>query len=194
MSAFVEALSQEDERLAQCVGRRRVSKGDELQARDALGQLYDRHAPGLLTFLAARVRRDDVEDIHQAVWQRVWERLPDCFQEGNFRAWLFQVTRNYLIDWRRKKHPESLSCEQELLIADRQATDPAEAILEQERWETLRRCLKRLAPTLADVIQARLAGEAYDSICQRLGVTLPQAQKMLFRAKHFLQVCVKQSQ
>lgn len=194
MSAFVEAPWQNDEHLAKCVQLRGLSAAAEAQAQDALVQLYDRHAPRLLVYLAARVHRDDVEDIHQAVWQRVWERLPDSFREGNFRGWLFQVARNYIIDWRRKMRPESLTVEQGTFHADHRSVDPAETALERERRDVLRRCLQRLAPPLLQVIQARLSGEEYASLSRRLGITAAQAQKMLHRAKVLLQACVNQSQ
>lgn len=193
MPPLVDAPRDTDEQLAACVARRAVSAADRREAQDALRRLYDRHAPALAAFLSARVARDDVEDVHQAIWERVWERLPDCFQQGNFRAWLFQVARNYLIDRSRKHRPEPLPAAAEALLPDRQNHDPAQALAERERHEVLRGCLRRLEASLADLVRARLAGEEYESICDRLNITTPQAHKMLHRAKQLLQACVKKS-
>ncbi len=190
MPAFVDAPRKDDERLARRVARRGESEIASREARDAMSCLYARHAPSLLAFLASRVPRDDVEDVHQVVWERVWERLPDCFHEGNFRAWLFQITRNYLIDLRRKKRPQTFADEYAASLIDGRSVEPSVAVIDRERFAVLRQCVARLDPSLALVIQARLAGEDYDAICRRVGITIPQAHKMLHRAKHLLQACV----
>ncbi|MBW3598059.1 MAG: sigma-70 family RNA polymerase sigma factor [Planctomycetes bacterium] len=190
MAAPVESPEIRDEQWAACVARREESPEQRRTAQDALRTLYDRHAPSLLAFLAARVPRDDVEDVHQAIWERVWERLPDSFHTGNFRAWLFQVARNYLIDRSRRRRPELLAAEHEAFLADGRGDDPAELLVERERRDLLRGCLMRLEAPLAEVVRSRLAGEEYGSICRRMKITTPQAHKMLHRAKNLLHACV----
>src|SRR5262249_13209219 len=87
-----------DEQLAKSIVRRDTSKGAMQEAHQAFTQLYERHAPKLLAFLAARAPRSDLEDFHQAIWARVWQHLPDSFKGDNFRAWLYKIAHNYLID------------------------------------------------------------------------------------------------
>src|SRR5262249_46401761 len=82
-----------DEQLAVCLTPPRKSSAAR-DAEAAFQQLYQRHARPLLAFLAGRVRRDLLDDVHQTVWLRVWERTPERIEGGNFRAWLFQVARN----------------------------------------------------------------------------------------------------
>lgn len=157
-------------------------------ARDACRQLYLRHARGLLAFLAARVRSADLEDRHQAIWERVWQRLPDSFRGGNFRAWLYKVARNYVIDQGQKRHAESLVDEN---LPDRRHDLPDEALLERERQLVLARCLEKLEGTLAELVRARLAGESYDALCQRLGLAPERAHKLFHQAKAQLRTCVE---
>ena len=57
--------------------------------------------PLLRAFLLARVARSEVDDLDQLAWLRVWKSLPDA-DPGPFRAWLFQIARNALIDHSRK--------------------------------------------------------------------------------------------
>ena len=81
----------DDERLAAIVSGRGQSDRAMRAAQDAFGQLYQRHARRLLTFLAARVPRCDLNDLHQEIWLRAWRHLPSGFHGGNVRAWLHDV-------------------------------------------------------------------------------------------------------
>src|SRR5262249_49468955 len=141
-----------DEALAQIVARRDESVRAWKAAQDACGQLYQRHARKLLAFLAARGNRDDVEDIHQRVWEGVWQHLPEGFRGGNFRAWLYQIARNGLIDHGRKHRPEALADGDS--PEAREEDRPDIWLLEQERMVILSRCLERLGtetPQAADL-------------------------------------------
>src|SRR5689334_18006064 len=110
-----DVSSPTDEQLGMKLSRRERSAADLAAARDACEQLYARHARGLLAFLAARVRREDVEDAHQRVWQRAWDAAPRQFQGGNFRAWLYCIARNDLIDASRKKRALPLGPDEPLV-------------------------------------------------------------------------------
>src|SRR3954466_4180261 len=103
MAATPTETDPSEDELAACIARRDDSYRARQAARAAFEQLYGRHARLLSAFLAARVRRGEVDDLHQEVWHRVWLRLPGQFRGGNFRAWLHQIARHALIDRGRKK-------------------------------------------------------------------------------------------
>ncbi len=67
----------------------RVAQGDL----SALGELYDRHSPGLLRFAARRSSENDAEDIVHEVFLRV-VRLAPKFDLGaaSARPWLYALT------------------------------------------------------------------------------------------------------
>lgn len=133
-----------DEELAGVVARGRRSGGSTTSAERAFRTLYDRHAGPLMAFLATRVRRADLEDIHQDAWRRAWEHLPDGFTGGQFRAWLFRIARNDLIDHGRKRRPEALVNDHPL--TDHRHEPPEARLIEEERMTILRRCLDLLEP------------------------------------------------
>src|SRR5262245_24161416 len=108
MNVASDSTGSTDEQLTGLIVCRDSSDETWQVARNACEELYVRHARRLLAFLSARVHGSDLEDIHQGIWERVWERLPDGFHGGNFRAWLFQIARNYLIDHSRKRRPQPL--------------------------------------------------------------------------------------
>src|SRR4051794_37643012 len=145
MTAARTETTPTDEQLAAIVARREESDPASRAARAAFEVLYGRHAPPLLAFLAARVRRADLDDLHQDAWRRAWQHLPAGFRGGNFRAWLFRIARNLVIDRGCKPHLEAL-IEGETLPDDR--PEPPDArLIEHERREALRRCLERLDAT-----------------------------------------------
>ena len=91
-----------DEQLMQ-----RVQQGE----RDALEQLYDRHAPVVLGVLFNIVgNRAVAEELLQETFWRVWERA-DNFdsQKGRFITWMFSIARRLAIDTLRrwKSRPQS---------------------------------------------------------------------------------------
>jgi RNA polymerase sigma-70 factor, ECF subfamily len=180
-----------DEELAAIVALRQEPQGDWQAARQACEQLYLRHARRLLAFLSARVNRSDLEDIHQAVWERVWQRVPEGFHGGNFRAWLYQIARNYLIDMRRKKTP-STPGDEALEVAGKDAGADV-WIAEQERIAILQRCLSNLNSEAASLVRARLSGESYDEICRRTGWKTERAHKLFHQAKQELQTCIQRA-
>jgi len=180
-----------DEDLAALVAQRLESARGTGVARSALDQLYRRHSPLLLAFLAAHVRRADLDDIHQDVWQRVWVHLPTQFRGGNFRAWLYQIARNTIIDQSRKRKPESLR-EHDRLADPR--LDPVEQpLIEAEHGAALLRCIDQLDPEAANLVRARLGGEDYAQFCARLGISTNRAYKMMNEAKTKLKTCVERA-
>ena len=123
-------------------------RGDE----DAFAQLYERHARPLLAFLHARARRHDAEDLAQEVWCCAWAHLPGGFRGGNFRAWLFEIARNALVDHIRKRRDQSLG-DGEPLLLDGRSGSPEDVMIERERAEKLRRCLERLGAESAALVR-----------------------------------------
>jgi RNA polymerase sigma-70 factor (ECF subfamily) len=194
MRATSNEITPTDEELAQLIARRDGSTSAWRAAQDACGQLYQRHARKLLAFLAARGNRDEIEDIHQLVWERVWHHLPEGFRGGNFRAWLYQIARNSLIDHGRKHRPEALPDEH--VPTAREEDRPDLWLVEQERMVILSRCLERLeaeAAQAAELVRARLAGESYPELCERMGLRPERAHKLFHLAKEQLQKCVERA-
>jgi RNA polymerase sigma factor (sigma-70 family) len=185
---FVSAVAVPDEQLAIQVAEREGGATTPL-ARGAFTCLYDRHAPALAAFLAARVRRSELDDVQQVVWHRVWDMLSRQPFSGHFRGWLFTVARNYLIDLRRKHTPDALPAE--LDLSDEAQETPAAQLLDAERWHILGRCLARLDAALAELVRGRLGGQSYDELCARLNLEPAKAHRMFHTAKDQLQACVQ---
>src|SRR5271166_5949051 len=179
-----------DESLAALVARCAESMQAMRTAHEAMEILYRRHGRPLLSFLAARVSpRSDAEDLSQRVWQQLWLHLPRSgFSGDRFRALLYEIARNAVIDHHRKRRPEARD-DLERLVGN--STDPSAGLLEAERTEALRRCLEKLEPQIAELIRSRLAGESYPEICKRLTLEARRAHMLYHKASKRLQSCVE---
>lgn len=81
----------------------RIRSGD----RDALGELYDRHASvALATALRVVADRQLAEDVVHDAFVAVWQKI-DRYEagRGSLRSWLLTVVRNRAIDRVRARRP-----------------------------------------------------------------------------------------
>lgn len=181
-----------DDALAALASKRKPGGQATRIAEEAFTQLYERHARSLVAFLAARARRDDMEDLAQETWRRAWQRLPDGFRGGNFRAWLFEIARNLLIDHLRKRRPYPIDDDAASRLEGRPGS-PDAGLIEQERAEWLRRCLAKLTSEAAALVRSRLGGEDYEGLCSRLGLSANRAYKLYHAAKGQLKDCLERT-
>lgn len=75
--------------------------------REALGELYDRHAgPALAVALRVTADRSEAEDVVHDAFVAVWRKI-DRFdpERGSLRGWLMTIVRNRAIDRVRTRRP-----------------------------------------------------------------------------------------
>jgi RNA polymerase sigma factor (sigma-70 family) len=154
--------------------------GEEFLAR------YEEHARPLLAWLATRVARSDLEDVHQEIWAKVLAKMRESFRGGNFRAWLFAVARNHLIDRHAKKPATPAMTDPDEAHVDLRQPTPCAIAVDRERHELLLQCLTRLGEVRRRVVEMRLAGRDYDAISTELGISAAQAHSHFFAAKRQL--------
>lgn len=123
----------------------------------AFGQLFERHFDDLYRFFLYRTSQsDDAEDLAGQTFLRAWEYLTSGQDKAirNFRAWLFRIGRNLLIDFYRKRQPEAEGQEFER----RAGSDPgpAEHYAQREAESMLMKGLAQLDNRLQDVLVCRM--------------------------------------
>src|SRR5258708_273612 len=70
----------------------------------AFTELYERHGTALLTFLVRLLgNRALAEDLLQETFLRVYGARHAYQAMGQFRAWVFTISRRLVIDWRRSQ-------------------------------------------------------------------------------------------
>lgn len=142
-----------------------------LQADDesAFQDLVDRHFDGLRNFFRSRdsfVRdRGMAEDLAQDVLLRIYNQAWDYIPQGRFRAWMYRIARNLLIDTQRRNSYDAL-------VGAREGGDHDDQL---GRLVSVNR-------TVVDLADCRELGD----LVAELLVELPEEQRLTFQAHHFL--------
>jgi RNA polymerase sigma-70 factor (ECF subfamily) len=86
-----------------------AAKGDK----SAFGSLYERYLDEIYRYVYFRVfNHHEAEDLTETVFLKAWEALPKRRKRiKNFRAWIYRIAHNLVIDDIRKKRPEILEGE-----------------------------------------------------------------------------------
>src|SRR5512147_2833278 len=95
---------------------------------NAIGRLYDRHHESIFRYLWIRLDdRQLAEDLTGDVFMRMLDALPRYQWQGlPFRAWLYRIAHNLLVDYSRKlNHQPTVPLD---VVAEQSAEDdPAQA-------------------------------------------------------------------
>jgi RNA polymerase sigma-70 factor, ECF subfamily len=123
----------------------RACSGD----REAFGQIYSKFHGELVGYLFFRVRdRETAEDLAQQIFIKIWQRLPSYEHRGYFKAWLYRVARNHLVDHYRTQRT-SLSIDG-VDLAEPEETE--QMVIWQETYRDLERAIDSLPVHYRDVL------------------------------------------
>jgi RNA polymerase sigma-70 factor (ECF subfamily) len=147
--------------------------------REAFGELYDLHVEAVYRYLYYRLGNSaECEDLTEQVFLKAWEAIDRFEWRGRpFRAWLYRVAHNALVDHRRAERP---SVPLDDAVLERPTGDDAleQALTSQELAEAIR----QLTPEQAQVITLRfLAGWSNAEIAQDMERQEPAVRALQLR-------------
>ena len=127
------------------------------------------------------------EDLTQEVFLRVFQGLPRFSLRCKFTTWLFQVTKNRVLDELRARERRPIASVNIDDIPPLEAVDPpAERV---EAIEALWRAIDQLTPDLKMALLLRdVVGLSYNEIADSLEVTLATVKWRIFKAREDVQV------
>jgi len=153
-------------------------------------QAWDKHELELRRWLISRLGNpSDANDLLQDVFEKVMMQGQGVCNVKHMRAWLFQITRNTLIDNFRLKR-------ETIELAD----DVAEDLEESEAVDTLSECIPRVLLELSvddrEVItRCDIEGMKQQDFANMKGISLPAVKSRVQRArKHLRQTLEKNCQ
>ncbi|WP_427890731.1 RNA polymerase sigma factor [Kribbella sp. GL6] len=166
----------------------RAAEGDS----EAFGQLYDRHAQAVYTFLYRRTGSwSDAEDLTSTVFLHAWRRREDVvLDRDSALPWLLR-TADYTVrnEWRAKLRYRRAVAAAHVLVADvRDHADDVAARLDDDlRIQEARALLKRLPKHEREIVELCIwAGLDQQAAAVALDVPLGTVKSRLSRARKHL--------
>jgi len=129
------------------------------------------------------------EDLTQEVFLRVYQGLPSFSLRSKFTTWLFQVTKNRVLDELRAKErrpvaPANLDDMPQLEVVDQ----PVERV---ETIDALWRAIEALPVDLKMALLLRdVVGLSYNEIADSLEITLATVKWRIFKAREDVQIAL----
>ncbi|HEY6392262.1 MAG TPA: sigma-70 family RNA polymerase sigma factor [Bryobacteraceae bacterium] len=180
-----------------------VARGD----RSSFDLLLNRHRNSVVSHLYRLVHNHAIaEELAQDVFIRVYRSRAKYQPDAKFTTWLFRITTNVALNWRRDTRRELglLRLDEEVRHVPRKElwdhTPRAdELMLLEHRAKQVRAAIDTLPPKqLAAVLMHKYEGMEYVEIAKVLDCSLPALKSLLFRAyetlrhrlAHFAPECV----
>lgn len=148
--------------------------------RRAFAPLYQRYLDPVYRYSYRRLgSREAAEDATSQVFYRAMAGL-DRFRGGSFRAWLFTIAHNVVIDSVRR-HPQAFPLDP-LYDPPDDASTPEELAIRADERQAVGRALAGLAPDQQRVIELRMVGLTGAEIAEVLGKNVAAVKMLQFRA------------
>lgn len=134
----------------------------------------------LIWFITRRVvDSNDVDDILQDVFVKIHTKIDTLDDYTRIEQWLYQVARNTIIDFYRRKRPEYIPENKELPEPD--DTD-SQSMCELEPF--ILRVVDHLPDIYREIIRLTdLEGLTQKRAAEKLGITLPAAKARVLRGR-----------
>jgi RNA polymerase sigma-70 factor (ECF subfamily) len=146
----------------------------------AFAPLYDRYLDAVYRYCYRRLgNREAAEDATSAIFARALAALPN-YRDGSFRAWLFVIAHNIVIDTHRRRRPEQPLADT-FEPVDREPT-PEEAALASDARQSVRALLEVLPVDQRRVLELRLAGLTGAEIARVLNRSVAAVKMLQLRA------------
>ncbi len=165
---------------------KKAQRGDE-RAFNVLVRAYE--VPVFNYVLRLVGDRSLAEDLTQEVFLRVYQGLPSFSLRSKFTTWLFQVTKNRVLDELRasERRPRLSVC-----IDDMPPVEVLDAPFEQlEAIDALWRAVENLTPDLKMALLLRdVLGMPYTDIADSLEITLATVKWRIYKAREEVQLAL----
>jgi RNA polymerase sigma-70 factor, ECF subfamily len=138
----------------------------------------------LKKFIARRVRNgSDVEDVLQETLFKIHRSIDRLAANSNLYAWVYQVTRNAIVDYYRRQQP-NLSLDTSAEVPD----DFAQQALSRDALGEIAACLRPMLDALPEkyreaLVLTDLEGKTQFELAELTGLSLSGAKSRVQRAR-----------
>ena len=163
---------------------------------DAIGALYDQHHESIFRYVWLRVGdRHLAEDLTGDVFMRMLAALPHYQAVGlPFRAWLYRIAHNLLVDHYRKKNNRA-SVPLDAIEESEGEGDPISTIEQKLLAERLHRALSKLDQSHREVVMLRfVSGLSLREVALAIDKTEAAVKSLQHRGLVALRLTLSQEQ
>ena len=163
--------------------------------KQAFGSLYEYFYNQIFNYLLIRTgNRDEAEDMTEVVFLKTWDHLSSfSLKNGphSFRAWLFRIAHNTLVDHYRKKR--DVQSFEKVDISGSIKENPEWILHEKESTRELIQALSTLDVQAQHVIVSRFFSKlSHKETAQSLGISEGNVRVIQFRALEKLRKILKE--
>ena len=161
---------------------------------EAYGDLYERYLDPIYRYIYYRVDTvEEAEDLTELVFIKVWQDLRSRSAKNvvrNFKAWLYRVAHNQVVDHYRKHRPEQFDLEELPAESLNPAPGTEEAVLGKIDSRMLAAALRNLEEPAQKVIILRfLNGMSHAETAAALDLKEGHVRVIQYRAlKHLREI------
>lgn len=128
--------------------------------------------------------RADAEDLTQDAFSKMFRALSSYSRKSSFRAWLYRIARNRVIDFLRRKKPRAIDVSDTIIESD---SSPARTYEETSLKEKLNAAIATLPPIYREVLLLRHRDElSYEEIVDATELPVGTVKARLHRARLML--------
>lgn len=133
--------------------------------------------------------KDDLEDILQESWTRIYRALPGFRGKSDLFTWIYRIGMNTAISFVRRRKPEKLDAEP----VDTKRTFNPEVELDRKHVRmAIMDSLGNLSRVQRDVFILRLFDDMpYEDISRKLGIKVGNAKTTYFYAVRKVRMCLE---
>src|SRR6266851_5619806 len=159
-----------------------LARGLQRRDPDLLDQLIEQYQLRLFRYLLhLTANRERAEDFFQETWLRVLERGHQYDGKWKFEAWLFAIARNLVLDWHRRKKPQSID-----------SLAGFEEVLHAEQKSGVQQSLEKVPAVYREVLVLRFQEEMQlDEIAGVTGAPISTVKSRLYRGLDALKTTVQ---
>lgn len=128
---------------------------------EAVRALYSQHHEQIFRYIVARVSDQPLaEDLTGEVFTRMMAHLPRFRQRGiPFRAWLYRIARNLIIDYYRQRDRQPLVGLEHAAAVSQPEQNPAAHLEQCQEWARVRAALDKLPAAQREVVVLRFVAD-----------------------------------
>ncbi|MFC1482700.1 RNA polymerase sigma factor SigZ [Candidatus Margulisiibacteriota bacterium] len=147
--------------------------------------MWEEFSQKLLRFVRSKVKnKEDAEDILQSVFLKIHEQKRNIKAIKNVEGWLYQITRNAIIDYYRK-HKKTIPLPEDFNDVLPKKTD------NNNQYQELTRCLKPMINSLPPqykepLLLADIKEMKQKEIAKKLKISISGAKSRVQRARKML--------